>query len=276
MKTKPKKLKVTPHGRTHGPLSDEHKRYIETAYAKGDTIQSIADYVGKTPQYIKKFIRVDIRNITEEQNEALVQLRNREEYKQFRQEFTEDELAIFEYEYARLMPQFIEDLTPTEEDQLYAYIKVKIMQLRVGISMKQLNIQIMQTTKMMEQTREIKDIDERQAVYIKLSTDLHNCQLYKDKQANEHKNFSDQARALLKELKATREQRIKKVEAKVNFVELLKSLNQKEIRMKEDLEISIMKEAMKKEKERLSKPHTYMDGATDVPILTVETAKQLK
>ena len=81
---------------------------------------------------------------------------------------------------------------------------------------------------------------------------------------------------MLKEMKGTREQRIKRLEdSKQSFTGWIAHLMQNpDIIKKYGLEMEKMKMAMNKEKERLSAFHKYDDGQVDQPFLTPETARE--
>ena len=78
---------------------------------------------------------------------------------------------------------------------------------------------------------------------------------------------------MLKEMKGTREQRIKRLEdSKQSFTSWVASMLQDPELMKTyGIEMEKMRLAMKKEEERLSALHQYEDGTVDQPFLTPDT-----
>ena len=80
---------------------------------------------------------------------------------------------------------------------------------------------------------------------------------------------------MLKDLKGTREQRIKAIEdSKQTFASLVKQIaTDKSFRTKIGVDMEKMRLAMEKEKARLSEFHTYEDGQVDQPFLTPDTVK---
>ena len=80
---------------------------------------------------------------------------------------------------------------------------------------------------------------------------------------------------MLKEMKGTREQRIKRLEeSKQSFTSWVASMMQDPERMKAyGIEMEKMRAAMKKEEERLANFHKYEDGTVDQPFLTPDTVK---
>jgi hypothetical protein len=78
---------------------------------------------------------------------------------------------------------------------------------------------------------------------------------------------------MLKDLKGTREQRIKAIEdSKQTFASLVKQIaTDSEFRTRIGLDMEKMRLAAEHEKERLSEFHQYEDGTIDQPFLTPET-----
>ena len=81
---------------------------------------------------------------------------------------------------------------------------------------------------------------------------------------------------MLKEMKATREQRVKRLEdSKQNFTSWLAFLvTNPDVAKGYGLEMEKMRLAMDKEKERLSEFHKYQDETVDQPFLTPDTVKE--
>jgi len=80
---------------------------------------------------------------------------------------------------------------------------------------------------------------------------------------------------MLKDLKATREQRIKRLEdSKQTFIGWVRNLmSNPEARRQMGNDMEKMRLAMEVEKERLSEYHQYEDGKIDQPFLTPDTVK---
>ena len=80
---------------------------------------------------------------------------------------------------------------------------------------------------------------------------------------------------MLKDLKGTREQRVKAIEdSKLTFASLVKKIaTSPQFRNKIGIDMEKMRLAMENEKERLSEYMQYNDGQVDQPFLTPETTK---
>ena len=80
---------------------------------------------------------------------------------------------------------------------------------------------------------------------------------------------------MLKDLKATREQRIKRLEdSKQTFIGWVRNLmSNPDVRRQIGTDMEKMRLAMDAEKNRLSEYHKYEDGNLDQPFLTPDTVK---
>jgi uncharacterized protein Smg (DUF494 family) len=88
---------------------------------------------------------------------------------------------------------------------------------------------------------------------------------------NEYTKLLAEQQKISKDLKATREQRIKRIEdGKSSWVGLIRMLEDEEIREKEGREMVILNMATEKAKQKLSSYHQYQDGKVDIPLLTPE------
>ena len=92
----------------------------------------------------------------------------------------------------------------------------------------------------------------------------------------DYKDLGMKKGAMLKDMKATREQRIKRLEdSKQTFIGWVTDLMvSPEKRHELGIEMEKMRLAMHKEKDRLSAYHQYQDGLVDQPFLTPETTEE--
>ena len=92
---------------------------------------------------------------------------------------------------------------------------------------------------------------------------------------NEYTKLLNEQQKISKDLKATREQRIKRIEdGKSSWIGLIRMLEDEEIREREGREMEIMNMAVEQQVKNLSEYHTYQDGEVDTPLLTPETVKE--
>ncbi len=89
---------------------------------------------------------------------------------------------------------------------------------------------------------------------------------------NEYTKLLNEQQKISKDLKATREQRIKRIEdGKSSWVGLIRMLEEEEIREKEGREMEIISMATDKYKQQLYDYHTYQDNRIDKPFLNHES-----
>ena len=88
---------------------------------------------------------------------------------------------------------------------------------------------------------------------------------------NEYTKLLNEQQKISKDLKATREQRIKRIEdGKSSWIGLIRMLEDEQIREREGKEMEILKHATEKSRKELVEYHEYEDGVVDRPFLTPE------
>jgi hypothetical protein len=195
---------------------------------------------------------------------------------ELQQQFSEDELKLFQYHWARIISQFKDDVMPTEELQIVDLIKLELLMNRDLKYNKESIEQIsaLESLILVERQRDADQIDrddlfnmERQVASLKASTESLN---------KDYRELQTKKNSMLKEMKATREQRVKRLEdSKQNFTSWMAYLvGNPEVAMKYGEEMEKMRLAMEKEKERLSEYHKFSDQMVDQPFLTPETVKE--
>jgi len=91
---------------------------------------------------------------------------------------------------------------------------------------------------------------------------------------NEYTKLLNEQQKISKDLKATREQRIKRIEdGKSSWTGLIRMLEDEEIREKEGREMEILALATDKIKDKLYDYHNYADNTVDRPFLTPDTVE---
>ena len=92
---------------------------------------------------------------------------------------------------------------------------------------------------------------------------------------NEYTKLLNEQQKISKDLKATREQRIKRIEdGKSSWVGLIRMLEDEQIREKEGKEMQILTMAANKFKNTLQEYHEYQDGSVDRPFLTPDSVEE--
>ena len=209
------------------------------------------------------------------------ELRASPEWKELETQFLPEELTSFERYYSKLMTQFT-DIFPTEEIQIFLLIKIQILMDR---NLKSRARALQDISRLEEEIDDLSEdirkarggkvdktkLDADKDRLVNLENQLIAAREAEQSKTAEYTKLSEKHSALLKELKATRDQRLSKAEnSKQTFVSLLKDLQNEEVRRRENEEIDFMNVAVEKESERLSASHRYVDDTIDQPLLTPE------
>lgn len=218
-------------------------------------------------------------NELQENLEIRKQLKVKPEYKQLQQELAPDEVKTFEYKYAKFVQQFKEDILPSEEVQLFKAIKFDILMSRSLRAQRTIDLSIIRLEKTADVlSQAIKDgsaTDAQRDQYARVEEQISACRQAQGYKVKEVREINKEHEGLLEALKASRQQRISRIEnSKKTFIELIKELHDEEFREREGQMIGLTKLAAQKESERLAQLHKYMDGTTDNPILNSETVNQ--
>ena len=235
-----------------GRLSNDEARYI-TDNAKNISVEEIAANLERDPTTIENFIKKNLKIGLSEFEQAAYDLEDRPYWIELRQQFSQDELELFKYHWGRIISQFKDDVFPTEELHVVDVIKLELLMNR-GLKQNKSNID--QITAFEELVRTERATDP-------------------DQQDRDYRDLQTKKSAMLKEMKGTREQRIKRLEdSKQSFVGWVTHLMQNPtLTQQYGLEMEKMRLAMEKEKGRLSNFHQYEDGQVDQPFLTPDTVK---
>ena len=211
----------------------------------------------------------------DDEEAAEFDLMERPYWKEIETQFTNDEQELFKYHWVRIIGQFNNEVIPTEELQVVDLIKMEILMNRALRGNKE-NLEQIRILEALIQEERQRDPDqqdqenlfnwERQVASLKASQESLN---------KDYRELQTKKNSMLKDMKATREQRVKRLEdSKTNFTAWMAHLiSNPELATQYGKEMEKMRLAMDKEKERLSKFHEYTDGMVDRPFLTPDTVK---
>lgn len=235
----------------------------------------IAKKLDRDPESINNFIKKKFNVGTTNEEAAAYSLENRPYWVELKCQFTDEELDLFKYHWSRIIAQFKDDVFPTEELQVVDVIKLEILMNRCLKSNKQNIDQISAYDAMIFEERK-KEKESQDMDYI-INLERQNATLRASQESLDRNYRELQAKksAMLREMKGTREQRIKRLEdSKQSFTSWVGSLIQDpELAKSYGIQMEKMKLAMKKEEERLATYHQYEDGTIDQPLLTPETVR---
>lgn len=259
-----------------GPWASDEKVYIEENYTRLSP-NLIADKLRRDVLSVKKYIRENCTSQVLDKKiveDAKFKLKDSMVWEDLKRQFTGDELNMFLFHWSRTISQFKEDVLPTEEMQIIDMIKLDVLmnrslteQRKVQEMLSDLEARRQDELDKPPERRDIARLDniERQMGVLRtgqtaMSTD------YKDMQTRKN--------SILKEMKATRDARIKDIESDKLTIStfLIKLIEDKDTRLRIGREMEKMRLATECEYIRLSEFHKYEDGMLDRPILDSNNA----
>ena len=262
-----------------GQLSLDEEKIIRDNI-ESMSIQDIADAINRNIAPVERYINENqLLNSTSKADYE--NLKRKLHSKTFWPEITKQfdtetgELNYFEDTWIGLVKQFREDVLPAEELQIKQFITIDIL---INRSMKDRKRHIAETEKLQklvdkeyEKPEDQRDIPKLANMETQLSFARNSLANY----TNEFTKLLAEQQKISKDLKATREQRIKRIEdGKSSWTGLIRMLEDEQIREKEGREMEILSMATDKVKKQLSEYHQYQDGIVDRPFLTPETIGQ--
>tara|TARA_Y100000296_G_scaffold21208_1_gene25103 strand:+ start:1293 stop:2084 length:792 start_codon:yes stop_codon:yes gene_type:complete len=240
--------------------------------------EAIAEQLDRDPGSINEWIKKNVGFSAAQKKEAVVanEFKEKPYYKELCKQFSAEELEMFEFHFKKMWSQFKDDVFHTEEIQIIDTIKLEILMNRVLTSQRESQEERLRLEALVvaEKSlgREARDMDyiinlERQVAVIRAAHET----LSKD-----YKEFQARKATIIKDLKGTREQRIKAIEdSKLTFAALVKKMaTDQQYRSKIGIDMEKMRLALEREKERLAEYSQYEDGQVDQPFLTPETVKE--
>jgi hypothetical protein len=205
------------------------------------------------------------------------ELRTSEAWRNLRNEFTADELKYFEESYIKLMSQFKGDVLASEETQIFQAVKFELLMNRNLRERKTAredidSLQLRQKL-ILEKAQNANGISDGDREYLlNLETQLNIAKQAEQSRTNEFVKLQERHASLLKDLKSTRDQRVKQIESsKVSFLGVVRNLMDRDQQEREGRALELTKLAGQREYTRLGRPHKFDDGTEDSPILSADT-----
>jgi hypothetical protein len=242
------------------------------------SINQISDHLNRNPAPIERYIReskiADVQQSEQQSDKVLRQkLHTKTFWSEIEKQFDKEtgELKYFENTWIGLIKQFREDVLAAEELQIKQFITIDIL---INRSMKERKRHISDTEKLQVQVDKEYNKPEDQRDIAKLAnleTQLSFARNSIANYTNEYTKLLNEQQKISKDLKATREQRIKRIEdGKSSWVGLIRMLEDEELREKEGRQMEIMALAVAQSKNTLGSYHEYADLTVDSPLLTPE------
>ena len=263
--------------RKRGQLSLEEEKFITDNFPSL-TIEQIAETLNRNTAPIQRYINENRLLVSvEEKNDTAIlkqKLHTKTFWSEIKRQFDEDtgELTYFEDTWVGLVKQFREDVLPAEELQIKQFITIDIL---INRSMKERKRHIAETDKLQKlvDAEYLKPEADRDVPKLaNLETQLSFARNSIANYTNEYTKLLNEQQKISKDLKATREQRIKRIEdGKSSWTGLIRMLEDEQIREKEGREMEILSLATNRYKEQLENYHVYEDKKIDRPFLTPES-----
>jgi hypothetical protein len=255
-----------------GRLSKKEQKFIQENH-EALSAEQIAKELDRDAVSIENFILTKAKSASVV--EASYDLRSRPYWKDLVDQFSETELEMFTYHWGRIIGQFRDDVLPTEELQVIDAIKLEILMNR---ALKEQNktmkdIEHMEDIVKAEKDKHIADQDRDYIMNLERQLAIYRASI--ETLSKDYKELGTKKSGMLKDLKATREQRVKRLEdSKQSFIGWIKHLMEApDFRNELGISMEKMRLASEAERKKLSGYHSYEDGTIDQPFLTPETAK---
>ena len=264
-----------------GRFSEDEKKFIRdnchvlSPHIIAQKLDRNVKSIRETAQKMGAVFYQDSEPATEEIKTS-TQLSNSPEWELIKNEFEPDEINYFQKKFAVLIQQFGSDIKSTELSQIFQLIKFEILMSR--------NLQGGQETKIeIQRIKKIVDSIYKETDPSDMTKDLvnmvmgyeNNIASLKGIQEGKSKEYSELNKshvALMRELKATRDQRINKIEdTKRTWLDVIKQFAEEDYRLGQGRQNELVKLAVQKEGGRLAEYHTFQNGELDRPILNSDT-----
>ncbi len=282
MASKKKKVeKSYDRGFAKGRFTKEECQYIVDT-CNQLSAKEIATKLNRDPISIEKFLESKAKMVAKQQhdgeaNKIKEDLRLEVFWLPILEQFSSKEVESFENYYCELTKSFNNDITYPEKIQLVSLIK---LQLLIDRNLYERNMARKELEKIREAQEEFFE-EKGHGPYMdpqdqlrsqSLDQQIRTCEAAYNSRSNEFKIMHEQHKQHMKDLKITRDQRIEVLKnSKKNWVDLMKSIMNEEVREREGRDATLMNMAANKELERLSGLHKYADGMIDQPILSADT-----
>ena len=258
-----------------GRISKKETEYIEKNMGKMSP-EEIAESLDRDPYSIEEFIKRKFKIGLSSEEAAAFELESRPYWPELKQQFSSPERELFKYHWTRVISQFKDDVIPTEEIQVVDLIKLELLMnrcLKVNKSnMDQINV----FEELVRDERALDPDQQDMDTIINLERQVASLRAAQESLNRDYRDLQTKKNSMLKEMKATREQRVKRYEdSKHSFTGwLIHLISNPDLAQAYGVEMEKMKLAMEKEGDRLGQFHQYEDGQIDQPFLTPDNVKE--
>ena len=260
-----------------GRFSNEEMEFIE-ANAEVLSPDQMAKELNRDPASVRDWIKKKIGFSPKQKKEAAVanELKSKPYFKELSNQFTAEELEMFQFHFKKMWSQFRDDVFHTEEMQIIDTIKLEILMNRILRAQHESQEQIRGIGRILEAEKQLPRNERDTEQIINLERQVAVTRASQETLSKDYKDLQARKATMLKDLKGTREQRVKAIEdSKLTFASLVKKIaTDYQFRSQIGIDMEKMRLAVENEKERLSEYSDYNDGQVDQPFLTPETLKE--
>ena len=260
-----------------GKFSEEEINFVKQN-AHDKSIEDLAKYLDRNPKTVKRLLgtlNLTHGDMSPEEHDK-VSLKNRLHEKEYWDEigrqFTPREIPYFEAMWVQLIQQFREDVLPTEELQIKQLITTDILMNRCMVERKRALEDIERLDTMLKEEYARPPGERNTDRLMNLEQQVSLARGSQSTHTTEYTKLSKEYKDLAKDLKATRDQRLQRIEdGKTSWIGLIRMLEDEIVREREGFDMEVMSTSADKSLKELSEYHKYNDGMVDMPILTPET-----
>jgi hypothetical protein len=255
-----------------GPLTRDDKKFIADNHEKL-SLQEMAITLRRNPKTIESFIQEHYGSHFQERAKvAEYDIQNTPIWKDLIDQFTERELDMFLYHWGRIVSQFRDDVYPTEQMQVVDCVKLEILMNRALNHQNECINEIAILESLLRDEKAVDADQQNKRTINSLEQQIRTLRASQESHNDDYRNMLKEKGSILKEMKATRDARIKFIESgKYSFVGWMRNLLENpERRLALGREMEKNRLAMQAEYERLSDYHEFEDGVVDQPLLTPE------
>jgi len=258
-----------------GRISKEEEGEIQRLIDQGYLADQIAARLDRDPESVREFIKRKFGVGASEQEAAAFELQSRPYWSELELQFTKSELEMFKYHWSRIISQFKDDVIPTEELQVVDLIKLELLMNRCLKQNKENIEQISVYEALVARERAVDADQQNRDEIFNLDRQVASLKASQESLNRDYRELQSKKSTMLKEMKATREQRVKRLEdSRQSFTAwIVHLMTHPDVAKRYGLEMEKMRMAMLKERERLAAYHKYEDGLVDQPFLNYETIK---
>lgn len=260
---------------TQGRLSKSEWLFIEEN-AERLTAEEIARELKRDLDPVLKYLRKIGKSLNKKADfevQAEYDLKSREYYTELQKQFSKEELELFMYHWKQIVAQFERNILPTEELQVLDVIKIELIMNRSLVDEREAILKIHELNEELSTQLLIPLHEQDREFVLSLERQINGYKAARTQLARDYKELQSKKDQILKTLKATREQRVEKIDNnKMTFASLVhKLVAEPEFVREQNKKMEKMRLAMEVERNKLGSYHTFADGSVDRCLINEDT-----